>query len=749
MPDLDWRILDEQPEEDAPPLPEEPAPPKRSRWPLALLALLAAGGIALAYYWQVFRPVEAAKDRATAGALAAFWAVQAAVEKSDAERFDSLLAHGDFLSDRWANALNDLFAMNLLFDRSVLGLQSRAGAPRVLGVELSRELDEARISFERAYTVETGNGQTETVALQEIAFFRFDADRWLWSPPAVEYWGKQATLDGQVLSMRYPERDREIAERLARDLDAALIRVCGSLDCPARLHVDLLLDPEPSRLLQLMPPSSPWVFANEGSVPSPRHAFALPAPSLVGVPVDEAGYQALYRGYGFVLVRRLFESLSAYGSTGPSYAAFNAMAIQLGLRSWPMVAIEADPAPPPLPWSDQDLWLTCAAGTGGGSVFRYDPPSGVWRRDISDRDIVSVTPLPDGGLLLRERVPLGEGAGTRFVLRGKGEERVLMEAPASVYAFTDPTGRRLAVVIFPRGRWTSASELMFQVFDIGECGSGGCALTSLPGEPVWSPDGSQMLVIEGGWAYSTGRLLRGDGGGNSLSPAAEGVINPFWIDEQTYAYFRRVPVPRTGPRLEGLEIELFVASTADDAPQRLFALDELVRSLPGAPDSSPMSGAQVVPSPADPDLLLINVNLYESSWSGEVSGPRPGQALVVLYDWRTGETSLRMRLDGESAFASFSPDGRWLAVHSGNATGGAIALRLHNVVGNETRATRWDDPYATPGMGAYPAWSADGRWLSILNDGVLTLIAPDHDYRRAVVPPVPGCVSATWGRDEN
>jgi hypothetical protein len=38
----------------------------------------------------------------------------------------------------------------------------------------------------------------------------------------------------------------------------------------------------------------------------------------------------------------------------------------------------------------------------------------------------------------------------------------------------------------------------------------------------------------------------------------------------------------------------------------------------------------------------------------------------------------------------------------------------------------------------------DGRWLLVIHDGVLHLIAPDYDYRQTIVPESPGCLFGAW-----
>jgi hypothetical protein len=103
-----------------------------------------------------------------------------------------------------------------------------------------------------------------------------------------------------------------VAERLAADLDALLMRACSEvdhLDCPAGWHVTLRLENDPGLLVEL---NDRWLR------PAPDGVLELPTPTLVGLPVDddegaaEVGYQALLRAYASRLVRSVVGELTGY-----------------------------------------------------------------------------------------------------------------------------------------------------------------------------------------------------------------------------------------------------------------------------------------------------------------------------------------------------------------------------------------------------------------------------------------------------
>ena len=72
------------------------------------------------------------------------------------------------------------------------------------------------------------------------------------------------------------------------------------------------------------------------------------------------------------------------------------------------------------------------------------------------------------------------------------------------------------------------------------------------------------------------------------------------------------------------------------------------------------------------------------------------------------------------------------------------SIHMYDVKRGDTQTFTFALPanslYAFPTYG----WSEDGRWLAILNDGILHLVAPDHDYQRSALPDSPGCIFAAW-----
>ena len=93
-------------------------------------------------------------------------------------------------------------------------------------------------------------------------------------------------------SQTFPERDEEVGRRLAADLESIVAAACNQIEgllCSGEIKLYVNLVSNPQLLIDLIDPSSrledgPDIF--------------LPAPTLIGVPADNTGYQALLRAYG-------------------------------------------------------------------------------------------------------------------------------------------------------------------------------------------------------------------------------------------------------------------------------------------------------------------------------------------------------------------------------------------------------------------------------------------------------------------
>ena len=295
--------------DDTPDSPGE-QPERRRPWRMIglIAALILVAGAVI--WWRVDKRIDATLEAFRTDIIASHNLVQRAVAEGDEEIFRSVLSGR---MPAWTAAELEVFSQQLVYDRTPLGLIPVEGSlpvilpstneeidadKRAAQIELSPDLNEAIVVAEHPFLVETSG---ETVVLQQTSVFRRGDSRWLLSPPLDEFWGDWLTAEGEYLSIIYPRRDDPVARRLITDLDAAIDRMCAALediDCSNDLFLTVRLDTDPSSLAALSQPFGAVQRAREqGDI------LELPAPTLVGLPVDdnerlaEAGYSALADGY--------------------------------------------------------------------------------------------------------------------------------------------------------------------------------------------------------------------------------------------------------------------------------------------------------------------------------------------------------------------------------------------------------------------------------------------------------------------
>ena len=120
---------------------------------------------------------------------------------------------------------------------------------------------------------------------------------WLLADVADEddFWGPWQRMEGDRLTLVFPERDAELGTRLSSELDLMLIAVCKAavVACPDEFQLVVRLNRSQRSLMSL----HEGVYAMRILSFYGPDALDLPAPTIVGRPVDEAGYNALFQRY--------------------------------------------------------------------------------------------------------------------------------------------------------------------------------------------------------------------------------------------------------------------------------------------------------------------------------------------------------------------------------------------------------------------------------------------------------------------
>jgi len=671
--------------------------------------------------------------------------LQLAVAESDKVLFASLLSGSD---SGWRTAQQDLFNMDALWDRSPFGFRLEMSNPRIVDIVLSPERTEAEVVTEQAYTVEVSGGVTQTAWLRHVSVYRHNGREWLMDVPDSEFWGEAAIIKGQFLDLTYPERDDPIGRRLARDLDAVLGDLCAEaegLDCPASFHLRLRLERLLSYLADMLKPWRGFRYYHATS-----KEIWLPTPTLIGTPIDEAGYRALFRSYARQIVQAANAELilaQNWQSQLIAEAETDKQLIRLGLLDWPGADAIRDSGPAPIPFPDQDIAIYCIEGpVEGGTLFRYSLPADHWSPELSNRLLYGMTPLPSsGGIILQEQYQLAGRISSRLTLWQDGQEHTLFDDPQGFaqvawWDLFDPSARRLVVFLTDNDSGRVAHGLLH----LDRCTADGCDFTQLPGYPTWSPDGSRVVIMDQ-FGDDSDRYYRADGNGESLIEIPvdrSSIRSPFWLDNETYGYVRSgKPAITTGSETPRIRSEIVIASIADDRPRLLLSSDDLLAALPANDRPEQLDiGFFVRVNPGDPSLLFILAYGFNPE-----SGTPVARGYIFSYDLESQQIISSISTGSDfSWIPRFSPDGRWLAQSAYDATGSKLSLILHHTGRNESKTLEYDNVSTAPFGSPLYQWSADGQWLLLLNDGILHLIAPDHDYERTVIPESPGCAFAAW-----
>jgi hypothetical protein len=221
-----------------------------------------------------------------------------------------------------------------------------------------------------------------------------------------------------------------------------------------------------------------------------------------------------------------------------------------------------------------------------------------------------------------------------------------------------------------------------------------------------------------------------------LIPFATGHA-PFWIDDQTFGYVRRLDMSEFQPR--GYEDVIFIGTLNDTTPQKLISSADLAQFLPDDNRFRRSTIAYVATNPNAPRLLFITL-LDELE----------RRAYVFSYDMDERVPQLRMDLLYDLNHSlGFSPDGRYLVMTGSEPQAPSSAnvdnaiLLLYDLVEDRTIPFVSRLPFFLPSVGY--DWSEDGRWLAIVHDDNLVGLVEPREGRVRLLPHNFGaCTSIAW-----
>lgn len=226
-----------------------------------------------------------------------------AARLADPEILASLISGSDQV---WAEAQLSIVASGNMFERIPYGFKLRNDSVDIEEIAVSPELDRAEVIVELGYDIISMAPASEAIYLEQDLHFRRSGDRWLMAPPRSDYWGSSVVDEGYYLTIRYPERDAIIGNRLALDLEALIASFCylePKSNCTTRMPIRINLVTNPISISETR---------NKAKASDADSVLELPSPSLFGFPGSENAYKALYRSYGERLVDYLMVIESDY-----------------------------------------------------------------------------------------------------------------------------------------------------------------------------------------------------------------------------------------------------------------------------------------------------------------------------------------------------------------------------------------------------------------------------------------------------
>jgi hypothetical protein len=745
---FDWQTdEDGKWQEEVTAVPPHPAT-RFGRKAKGLLAGLGVLVLLLAGFWVAFRradsQVTAVTNTIEQEVLAADQLLLETAVAGDEELFTSLMLGR---KPDWYDVQTRLLNRYLLLDRAPLGFWLNNKDDLFPGelvtatqVTLSPDLTLAEVRRPLPYVTITADGEWQELVLQRTAIYQRQDNGWRLAEPDDEFWGEYEHVARPYLDVITPARDAEIAAQLADDLSDLIRKVCTkpTMNCSPRLVLQLRLDKEPQSLFSLYD----HVRLNTAYLAGERTTrVSLPAPTLLGLPLDETGYEVLYRGYATQLTLALLttfstaeEMIDGFVPQPPNFAPEMA---DLGLfMPWPPDYSPVRQAePPPIPLPERDILLLCQ-DSRAPSLFRYDMDETTWYDAALETEgavSYNMVAMPDGRGALLTVYSVTDNL-MRLVWVNGGRERLLLAEtsfPAILEVSELEPGRYLIYYntsLSPDGGQNFYGEYRAAVLDEAACDDDSCELQPFERALTPSPDGRFNLITrldeEAGLVYE---VEDAEGGRiRELGP----IRNPQWLDEQTVAYLESVPA---ADFVDGKLVILTLTPEGKIDQQHEVTSQDLIETVPGL--AYAVGGSfflnEAVPDYHDPDRFLL------SAYEPQMIFPH-----LFTYDWRQDELSpwqwpLLPPAD-VNMFAGESATGRYLTFVDDRV---GFALLLFD----QQEETWQQYSLRSPRFLWRPfTWSEDDAWLLLLDEEAVRLIAPAHGYEKMLFHGLGYCETAVW-----
>lgn len=638
--------------------------------------------------------------------IAAHRTWEQAVARQDLELFSSLISRSD--AD-WYQSQRRLLMSGRVIDRGQFDLTLTPAFVDQFEVVLDSNWRQAELRFPQQYVVGDGD-EKQSIILDQTYVYHIRGSRWQVASPSVTFWGDTRTREFGSLLVTYAERDAAVVEKMAGDLAGEIDRLCAQhsevRECSTDGGIPIVFETDPESLLALGDPDTPVLQGR---------TFLLPTPTLVGLPIDDEGYKALYDGYTGRIVRTLRNDLAL-----------------------------------PVPLPDQELAVLCFPSYEEGlSLFSYQPRSDTWTQQSEPKRFSSIQALrDDSAVVLRAGFPGVEIAHLELVLKRGGEEVSLFKEGT-----TELSARLDGIPIRPQNDSLLLSSVQgstgltsYRLLPLESCNDGACDVRPLDGFPLWSPRGDRSLVLVGSELYVGDE----EGVPNRYVGRA---FSPFWMTDDEFGYVRL----RGNTTNESPDMELVLYSVETGQERLLIKsadlLDQVEAGLEGA-----FRIMYVTASPTDPNLIFLAgtpvrggggrfyvLRLQLQADTSITSDNVPlirSEVILALDDLPVGDPST-LTPTGYPPF-SITADGRKLMVFRfADPVTNTWVLYLYDVAGGDTQVRTLNYPIY-PAPFPFYDWSADGNWLLLVDNGFLRLVAPDYDYERIITHDFAACRYPAW-----
>ena len=641
-----------------------------------------------------------------------------------------------FLSDSyplWKAENQDLLSQKLFLDRNTLNLWfNPSKESQISQILLSSNLAQAEIVTKLPYLSRDFRGEIEEIELERTLVFQQENSSWKLSQPDYAFWGEYLLDEKENLTLSYPKRDAKIVTRLANDLEKLLEELCElQTDCKAVTHLNLRFSKDLASITNLRISNFQSSYFDAKDLE--YHAIELPTPTLIGVPIDEPSYQAVYRSYASLIV-----SLLLSNTPPENLSDFNREALLTNLAlPWPssssreFVQGKLDNAQ-----QNQDIQILCDPKSTDQALRKYNPAIKTWINEIFDQDRMIpyemlTTPKDNGVLLNVQQTVAGQDHWQLLRWEHGIKQIVAQEAEPYYFAWWWPNKIHTEnQYVFVTTSNDIDEEKTFKFLDMWGCLDSLCSFNELnfwiqmhanrlSGETFGVPNPSSNLIVP------SQRKSNQIGGYNLFSDR----FSPFRKEGQVVGEIQYQDVEVSTKPLGFTTNIILSLEDNPESMQLVLTSDDVANELsyPPLPDHAQIIIHKAIINPANPEQLFVNaILLYAHQDTASVSF---GEGHILLFNFVEDKLNkIDLPFSGYPMFdINFVPGSDFLLISFTIEDSGQ--LFFYDLDSND-----WFTVNTMSNLKTSVDWSENGQWLLITESDHIRLIAPKHQYEQILIP---------------